>query len=85
MPNSTTVSPAKTTYGTDSKRYTIAVAAHNLGRILRSLFGIGKPRALQGQGGASALAQLLTDRVLRPFAALITPPTVKPLARWLAA
>ena len=38
-----------------TKRYLIAVAAHNLGRILRKLFGIGKPRALQGEGGLAAL------------------------------
>ena len=38
-----------------AKRYLIAVAAHNLGRILRKLFGIGKPRALQGEGGGVAL------------------------------
>jgi hypothetical protein len=31
-----------------TKRYLIAVAAHNLGRVLRRLFGTGKPRALQG-------------------------------------
>ena len=43
-----------------SKRYLIAVAAHNLGRILRKLFGIGKPKALQGAGGLAALVQLLT-------------------------
>ena len=30
-----------------SKRYLIAAAAHNLGRILRKLFGVGKPRTLQ--------------------------------------
>ena len=42
-----------------TKRYLIAVAAHNLGRILRKLFGIGKPRALQGEGGLAALAHLL--------------------------
>jgi transposase len=41
------------------KRYLIAVAAHNLGRILRKLFGIGKPRALQGEGGFAALVHLL--------------------------
>ena len=34
------------------KRYTIAAAAHNLGRIMRSVFGIGKPRCLQGHLGA---------------------------------
>jgi transposase len=42
-----------------TKRYLIAAAAHNLGRVLRKLFGIGKPRALQGEGGLAALAQLI--------------------------
>ena len=42
-----------------AKRYLIAAAAHNLGRILFKLFGIGKPRALQGEGGRSTLAQSL--------------------------
>jgi transposase len=42
-----------------SKRYLIAVAAHNLGRILRMLFGIGKPKALQGVITLAALVQLL--------------------------
>jgi transposase len=42
-----------------AKRYLIAVAAHNLGRILRKLFGVGKPKALQGAGGLAALAHLL--------------------------
>lgn len=38
-----------------TKRYLIATAAHNLGRVLRTLFGVGKPRCLQGsgEGGAS--------------------------------
>ena len=38
-----------------TKRYLIATAAHNLGRVLRKLFGVGKPRTLQGsgEGGAS--------------------------------
>lgn len=39
-----------------TKRYRIAVAAHNLGRMLRKLFGIGKPRVLQG--GLAAMARL---------------------------
>lgn len=43
-----------------SKRYLIAAAAHNLGRVMRKLFGIGKPRALQDRGGLLALAQLVT-------------------------
>ncbi len=43
-----------------TKRYLIAVAAHNLGRILRKLFGIGKPKALQGEGGLAALVYFVT-------------------------
>jgi transposase len=34
-----------------TKRYLLATAAHNLGRMLRTLFGVGKPRTLQGSGG----------------------------------
>jgi transposase len=43
-----------------SKRYLIAAAAHNLGRIMRKLFGVGKPRTLQGLGELAALAVLVT-------------------------
>jgi hypothetical protein len=43
-----------------SKRYQIAAAAHNLGRLLRRLFGIGKPTA------AGGLAPLL-HRLLTPL------------------
>ena len=35
-----------------SKRYLMQGAAHNLGVVMRSLFGVGKPRVLQGGGGA---------------------------------
>jgi transposase len=31
-----------------TKRYLVQVAAHNLAVVLRALFGVGKPRALQG-------------------------------------
>jgi transposase len=41
------------------KRYLMAAAAHNLGRLMRLLRGIGKPKGLQGDGGLAALAQLL--------------------------
>jgi transposase len=34
-----------------SKRYLVQVAAHNLGLVMRKLFGVGKPRVLQGAGG----------------------------------
>jgi len=41
-----------------TKRYLIAAAAHNLGRILRKLFGVGKPKSLQGLRVLAALLQL---------------------------
>ena len=44
-----------------SKRYLLAVAAHNLGRIMRKLFGIGKPKAMQLEADLAALVQLLTS------------------------
>jgi transposase len=37
-----------------TKRYLMTVAAHNLGRVLRELFGAGKPKALRGISGLSA-------------------------------
>jgi hypothetical protein len=37
-----------------TKRYVVQVAAHNLGLLMRKLFGVGKPRALQGAGGGLA-------------------------------
>ena len=37
-----------------AKRYQIAAAANNLGRLLWKLLGIGKPRRLQGRSGAWA-------------------------------
>jgi IS5 family transposase len=44
------------------KRYLMAAAAHNLGRLMRLVSGIGKPKGLQGEGGLVALAQLLGAR-----------------------
>jgi transposase len=34
------------------KRYLMAAVAHNLGRLMRALFGIGTPRGLQAAAGA---------------------------------
>jgi transposase len=34
-----------------TKRYLVQAAAHNLGLLMRKLYGVGKPRALQGAGG----------------------------------
>jgi hypothetical protein len=43
-----------------AKRYLLAAAAHNLGRLLWKLLGIGKPRSLQGCGGMwTALAAIV--------------------------
>lgn len=44
-----------------TKRYVVQVAAHNLGLLMRKLFGVGKPRALQGAGGAVVWASLCLD------------------------
>jgi transposase len=52
-----------------SKRYLIAAAAHNLGRILRKLFGIGKPRTLQDLADLAVIGQLL-----RSWLRLLLPP-----------
>ena len=37
-----------------TKRYLIQVAGHNLSVVLRKLFGVGKPRVLQAEGGSRA-------------------------------
>jgi DDE family transposase len=39
-------------------RYLIAAAAHNLGRILRKLFGVGNPKNLQVGSDLAALMQI---------------------------
>jgi len=54
------------------KRYAIAAAAYNLSRILRRLFGIGKPRTLQGGAGLAALAQLLARLAMTLYIAAQT-------------
>lgn len=46
-----------------SKRYRIAAAAHNLGRILRRLTGVGKPKAMQGTGALAAVIRGLAARL----------------------
>jgi transposase len=65
-----------------AKRYLIAVAAHNLGRILYKLFGIGKPKALQGESGLAVLVYLVVARWGSMFATAVwrqqLPPTYAP-------
>jgi transposase len=63
------------------KRYLMAAAAHNLGRLMRLLNGIGKPKGPQGQGGLAALAQLIAQR-LRIVAARLTD-RIAPRAKWI--
>src|SRR5262249_54201197 len=50
-----------------AKRYVIAAAAHNLGRLLRLLTGVGKPKACQAAGGLAAALWLLTVRLRGPY------------------
>ncbi|MBX3442842.1 MAG: transposase [Planctomyces sp.] len=49
-----------------TKRYLLAAAAHNLGRVLLKLFGVGKPRGLQGFGGAFSACLAALAVLLRP-------------------
>jgi len=44
-----------------SKRYAVQVAAHNLALLMRKLFGVGKPRTLQGSGGLPVWLAWLLD------------------------
>jgi transposase len=48
-----------------AKRYQIAAAAHNLGRLLWKLLGIGKPRSLQGCGRMWAALAAVASALLR--------------------
>ena len=48
-----------------AKRYQIAAAAHNLGRLLWKLLGIGKPRSLQGCGRMLAALAAIAIGLLR--------------------
>jgi hypothetical protein len=43
-----------------NKRYQIHAAARNLGLLMRDLFGVGKPRVLQGGWGLLCFAYILT-------------------------
>jgi transposase len=55
------------------KRYVIDGAAYNLGVMMRAIFGIGKPRCLQG-GGVFAFFRRLTGLVDRLLSHLCIPP-----------
>lgn len=66
-----------------SKRYLMTVAAHNLGRVLFALCGIGKPKGLQA-AMAAFLATLLDllgrfTRLLIAIRTLVTSPERRPV------
>ena len=66
-----------------TKRYLIAAAAHNLGRILWKLLGVGKPKALQGQRGLAALVQFAIYWLARSLLRLCL--VLRPSMTWSAA
>jgi transposase len=66
-----------------TKRYVIAAAAHNLGRILFKLFGVGKPRALQGGHGLALLMQFIMSTILWSVNTLLM--TIAPRGRQIPA
>ena len=49
------------------KRYLLAAAAHNLGRIMRELFGMGTPRGLVGFADLALASYLAMVTLLRPL------------------
>lgn len=49
------------------KRYLLAAAAHNLGRIMRELFGMGTPRGLVGFVDLALASYLAIVALLRPL------------------
>ena len=49
------------------KRYLLAAAAHNLGRIMRELFGMGTPRGLVGFVDLALASYLASVALLRPL------------------
>jgi len=67
------------------KRYLMAAAAHNLGRLMRLLNGIGKPKSLQSNGGLAALAQILHARLANAWAHLSNLPASWDISRRPAA
>lgn len=71
-----------------TKRYLLAAAAHNLGRMLLKLFGVGKPRGLQGVGRMVLAFSSTLAVVLRiHHRCRLTPHFILPRqpARWILA
>ncbi len=58
-----------------SKRYLASALAHNLGLVLRHLFGIGTARSLQGEGGLADDLYFALLSALTALKRLLTPAT----------
>ncbi|MEO1201024.1 MAG: transposase [Pseudomonadota bacterium] len=50
-----------------SRRYPMTAAAHNLGLVMRKLFGLGKPRSLRAASALADLLSLALRRLQRSF------------------
>jgi len=61
------------------KRHLIATAAHNLGVLMRTLFGIGTARSLQGDGGLLSFLYTLYLVIRCPQAAPDRPRMIVPM------
>ena len=61
------------------KRYLMYAAGHNLGVVMRKLFGVGTPRSLQTRGGAGLAVFLLRfdllERLMRAWERILAPVT----------
>ena len=65
--------------GTESvrKRYLVAALTHNLGRIMRAVFGIGTPRGCQGLAGACLRLWTLLLTLQKPLWSLVRVPRLQ--------
>jgi hypothetical protein len=59
-----------------TKRYRLAAAAHNLARIMRLLFGIGKPRVLQAPAALAWLVQFIMETLRHAATATMRVPRI---------
>jgi hypothetical protein len=66
-----------------TKRYLMAAAAHNLGRVLLKLFGVGKPRGLQGVGRlVLAFSSVLAGMLRHHHRGHLDPPFISGREPW---
>jgi transposase len=68
-----------------TKRYRLAAAAHNLARIMRLLFGIGKPRVLQAPRALIWLVQFIVAALWRAIRTVASRSTIGDRGRSMSA